>query len=62
MRVCIWGCGHVYEEFDQKIEMEHLLDCLGFQNAPIAEINNGVVFVNVPNCPNLFVERFSRQN
>ena len=54
---CIWGCGHVYTDFNQQIEGEHLAVCDVYQTLPVSQYHDDKEFVELPSCPGLMVER-----
>ena len=56
-RTCIWGCGHVYPDYNQKTELEHLSVCGIYQTLPVAQYHDGKEFVELPRHPGLMVER-----
>jgi len=55
---CIWKCGHVYSDFNQRTEAAHLAVCEVFQSLPVAEYrDDGKNFVLFPGTTNILVER-----
>jgi hypothetical protein len=59
MRACPW-CKEIYD-ITPESELTHLYNCDRFQSLPIAEIKNGKEFIQHPEMPHVFVERYPKR-